>query len=368
MTAPASSAGEPGFTAYNPVFDPPQPVQFPFTAPVISDGGAAGTFAAGTYQLTYTYTVSGIEYGMSVESNALTIAANHKITFGALANVSTLVSQLNVYVTTSNGSNVGLLGTIPVAAGATAATTFSAPPAGPAFVVPAQVISDTGEVFFPNPPATGTLSIQYRTFRFSDQQVTDALYDGLDLLWPDLWNYQPNDQTSVLPSPVQWEYPLPAQYADLRAVITQVEVRPPSAFLTFKRISGWRFMDDPVTPTLIFERPPPPGGTVRIRYVLPFTLLSDVPSIAQMLPVYYAVARLLADQEVMRSRADDLGALTAENAGQEKGGAQQVAQFWLQTMFAPALKKLSLGPPARRDIVNRVAERLSLSGIWQNMN
>jgi len=36
----------------------------------------------------------------------------------------------------------------------------------------------------------------------------------------------------------------------------------------------------------------------------------------------------------------------------------------MQNMFEPALKKLSLGFPARRSVMYRATERLNLGAIW----
>lgn len=367
LTAPSAGATQPGFVSYLPIFDPAPPIGMPVQTPSIADGGAGGTFPGGTYVVVYTYQISGSQFGLSFPSNALSLGANHQLTVNALSGLPNGVTAINPYVVQAPaGGSIGALSTIPVTSNATAATTYAAPPSGG--ILPALLISDTGELFFPLAPQSGSISISYQTFRFGDQQIVDALYEGLDLLWPDVWTPQPFDTTSVLPSPVQWEYVLPAAYADQRCVIQEVEVRPPSAFIIYTRKSGWRFINDSVAPTLIFERPPPPGGVVRITYAIPFQKLADVPTIAQFLPIYYAVSRLLADQEVMRSRADDLPALTAENAGAEKGGSTQAAAWWLQNMFYPALKKLSLGFPARRAVMSRVVEKLNLGPIWQGMS
>lgn len=362
ITAPLA-VNQPGFQRYTLLFDPPSPTFNPTVTPVITDAGSGGSLSAGNYQLVYTYVLGTLEQGMSFPSAQLVgLGASHKIQVAALTNLPIAVTAINYYLISSTASNIGFVGQQAVASGTAAAFVFNNPGNG---VVPALLTTDTGELFFPIAPETGTVSISYQTARFSDQQITDSLYEGLDMLWPELWTPQPFDTTSVLPSPVQWEYALPAAYADPRTVIHEVEVRPPSAFIIYRRLSCWRFINDSVTPTLIFDRPPPPGGVVRITYTTPYTLLSQLPSIAQFLPVYYSVARLLSDQEVMRSRSDDLPALTGENAGAEKGGSIQTAAWWLQSMFAPALNKLSLGPPARRSVMYRVTEKLSLGPIWQ---
>lgn len=364
LTAPPA-LNQPGFANYKPLFDPAPPITNPIVAPTITDGGGGGTWQAGTYFFVYTYVTATGEFGMSPVSNSLTILVNHQITFGALANLPTGVASVNAYVVSSTASNVGFQATIPVTSNATPPTTFTNPTGNG--VLPALVISDTGELFFPQAPTTGTVSAQYQSSRFGDQQVIDALYEGLDMIWPEIWTPQPFDLTSVQPSPIQWEYQLPTIYADPRTVIMEVEQRPPSAFIIFERISTWRFNNDSATPTLVFYKPPPVGGQVRITYTVPFTTLSQVPSIAQFLPVYYAIARLLSDQENMRGRSDDLPALTAENAGAEKGGSLQTAQWWMDNMFARALLKITLGPPARRSVMMRAVEKLNLGPIWRSM-
>ena len=364
------ATGEVGATSYLPLLDPPPPTANPTTAPVASDGGGGGTFTVGNHQVAYTYVLSGVEYGLSPLSNIATLVANHQLTVAALTNLPAAVTAINDYLVVGVAPEVvGRLGQRVVTSGTAASATYTNPPSGAtSATVPMLITSDTGELQFPLAPPTGTVAVRYQTSRFSDQQVTDALYEGLDMLWPEIWTPQPVDTTSVLPSPIQWEYALPVgTYGDPRTVIMEVETMPPSAFVIFTRLSNWRFLNDSTTPTLIFAKPPPVGGTVRITYATPYATLSQVPQIAAMLPVYYAVARLMSDQEVMRSRADDLPALTAENAGAEKGGSIQTASWWMQSMFAPALQKLSLGYPARHSIMTRVAEKLNLSPLWTGM-
>lgn len=364
LTAPAATT-QPGFASYRPLFDPPAPIFNPTVVPAVLDGGTGGTWLAGTYQFVYTYVTASGEVGMSSPSNALTIGVNHQITFAALLGLPTGVTAVNVYLISSTANAVGFQGQVAVTSGAT--NPFIMTNAVGTGILPALIVSDTGELFFPLAPLTGTVSVAYQSSRFGDTQVLDALHEGLDVLWPEIWTPQPFDTTSVLPSPIQWEYVLPvANYGDPRTVILEVETVPPSAFVIFTRLSAWRFINDSNAPTLIFERPPPVGGTVRITYATPYTLLSQVPPVAQMLPVYYALARLLSDQENMRSRADDLPALTGENAGAEKGGSLQTASWWLQSMFATTLNKLSLGYPAARAVKYRAIERLNLGPIWRS--
>lgn len=364
LTAPAP-ASSPGFTAWVPHFDIPQPDTPNYVVPQILDAGATNNFAAGNYQVALTLVTAAGEFGLTPASNLLTIAVNHGIRIPPILGFSPGVTNLRAYVVSSTGSNVGFLGTVTVTNGASADSSFSTPPSNGQ--LPCLIVTDTGELFFPTAPASGSIPLQYQVSRYSDQQIVDALIEGVDMLWPEVWNPAPFDTSSIQPSPVQYEYALPAAFQDQRAVLMDVETRPPQAWVRFERKSGWRVVNDVANPTLVFHRPPPVGGQVRLTYAVPIATLAGVPSIAQFLPVYYAVARLLADQEVMRSRADDLPALTGENAGGQPGSSTQTSAWYMQNMFAPALAKLSLGPPARRTMMDRAVERLGLSETWQRM-
>jgi len=229
-----------------------------------------------------------------------------------------------------------------------------------------NIKTDTGEVIFPAAPAVGTLAVTYQSVRFGDPQVLDALTEGLNMLFPEIWN--PNvDSTSIPLSPVQLEYALPLIFRDQRVTITDVELQPPSGILRSYRTSQWRGRADTLKPTLIFTSLKPAGqqmiGTCVISYSGPFSTLAQVPTIAQYLPVYYAIAKLLMDQEVMRGRSDDLPAQTGENAS-PAGGALNTASYWMERFYFETAR-LNIGEPARRLVTDRAVERLGLSTFWQ---
>lgn len=228
-----------------------------------------------------------------------------------------------------------------------------------------NIVTDTGEVIFNVAPPTGTMAVSYQAVRYSDQQILDALTDGLNQLWPEIWNPSVNT-TSILVSPTQYEYALPAVFQDQRAILTSVEYAPPSGIVRYYKTSLWRTIDDTVAPLLVFGRIPPIASQVRLRYVVPLANLQETPSIAQNLPVYYAIARLLIDQETMRGRSDDLPALTGENAS-GPGTATNTSLIWMQ-QFATQLTRLGLAEPARRMVTNRAVERLGLSELWTNVS
>jgi hypothetical protein len=233
-------------------------------------------------------------------------------------------------------------------------------------VIPAghvNIISDTGEVVFPSAPATGTMAVTYQAVRYSDTQILDTLYDGLNLLWPEIWNSSTNT-TQILVSPTQYEYSLQLIFGDPRVILRQVEYAPPSGIVRYFRTSLWRQVEDQANPLLVFERIPPVASQVRLTYVQPFTTLAQPPTQVMNLPVYYALGRLLLDQETMRGRSDDLPALTGEGAT-PAGNAINTSAYWLQ-QFSTQLTRLGISEPARISVVGRAVERLGLSEMWVN--
>lgn len=228
-----------------------------------------------------------------------------------------------------------------------------------------NIISDTGEVVFNTPPAAGTLAVTYKSSRFADQQVLDALREGMNLLWPEIWNPKTNT-TQIGLSPTQFEYPLQTLFQNQRAVILDIEYAPPSGFVRYYRTSLWRQLEDIFNPTLIFSDLPPASSTVRITYTQPFQSLSEVPVECQHLPIYFAVAKLLMDQEVMRTRADDIQQLAPGENASQPGASLSTAAYWMDR-FAQDLKKLALDLPARRTIQDRTVEALGLSDFWTHV-
>jgi hypothetical protein len=227
-----------------------------------------------------------------------------------------------------------------------------------------NIVSDTGEVIFPVAPALGTFAISYKGARFSDQQIKDALLEGMNMLWPEIWN-PATDTTTIAVSPTQFEYSLSTLFQDQRCVILEVEYSPPSGFIRYYRTSLWRTLEDVQNPTLIFSELPPISSIIRITYSKTFAQLSEIPDQVAHLPRYYATARLLADQETMRSRSDDLPALTGENAN-PAGTSLAAAAFWLER-FAEQVSKLALDLPARRSVADRSVEALGLSEFWTHV-
>jgi hypothetical protein len=368
LTAPGGNYAVNGLNSYQPAFD--QPIWPGTLAPVVADGGAGGTLPAGDYQIFWTLGtgVNAAPPGSlaSPLSNKLVgQAVNHLITITGLPNPIP-VGGINIYIIwQSTGTPPPLAWgfALFIAAGAAGPYQISAPGSG---LLPVFINSDTGEILFGNAPTTGTLAVTYQAVRFSDVQVSASLYEGLQLLWPDVWN--PNvDTTSILVSPTQYEYTLPATFQDQRVVLLSVEFAPPSGIVRYYKTSLWHLVTDVVNPLLVFSRLPPVASTVRLTYTKPIGngALGDTPTIAQHLPTYYALARLLLDQDTMRSRSDDLSALTGE-AAQQPGAAINTANYWLQ-QFSTQLTRMSMSEPARTSIRDRAVERLGLSDFWTNL-
>src|ERR1700737_1752227 len=63
-----------------------------------------------------------------------------------------------------------------------------------------NIQTDTGEFYWAAVPATAqSILVTYQAFRYSDQQVLDALNDGLQEMWPEIW--LPATDPSILFSP-----------------------------------------------------------------------------------------------------------------------------------------------------------------------
>jgi hypothetical protein len=231
------------------------------------------------------------------------------------------------------------------------------PPAGHV-----NINTDTGEILFSTAPPSGVLAVTYQAARFSDAQITDALYEGMNNLWPEIWNPVTDTTSLFIGSPIQFEYALNAIFGDQRTIILDVEYSPPDGIIRYLRTSMWHQTQDINNPTLVFSKLPPVASQVRLTYTKTFASLGEMPSQVQQLAVYYALAFLLAAQETMRTRSDDLQAQTAESAN-PAGSAIQTSAWWLQ-QFDAQLQRFGIEQPARATVMNRTVERLGLSNFW----
>lgn len=225
-----------------------------------------------------------------------------------------------------------------------------------------NINTDTGELLFPSPPAAnGTLAATYQSTRFTDDQVLDALYEGMQNLYPHVWNPKTDTVSLSIISPIQFEYALDMIFGDQRTMILDLEYSPPPYFQYF-RTSMWRQTMDIQNPVLIFADLPPIASKVRLTYAKTFASLGEVPSQVQHLCKYYALALLCGLQETMRTRSDDIKAQTQEDAA-PSGMSLQTSSWWMQ-QFEQQLDRFSQNEPARVTVMNRAVERLRLSTFW----
>lgn len=226
----------------------------------------------------------------------------------------------------------------------------------------AEIVTETGELLFAVAPGAGNLAVTYQSVKYPSEQILNALMEGLATLWPAIWSPMV-DTTTILLSPVQVEYPLPVQFADPRTVMLEVELILPGAYIQGQRISQWRIINDVINPTLALARTPPGGAQLRITYTTMYGALASTPETVSHLPVYYALAKMLADQETMRVRDSDVPAIQGSSAA-PVDASLNAARHWL-TVFENNVARLGLGSPVRLSVVERSVERLGLSRFWR---
>jgi hypothetical protein len=346
--APQGVATLPGTgPTYFVVFDP----GFPGAAPAYTASGA-GTFAAGNYLFVTTFVQSGVE-SLGTVPFTLAIGASGSVNIGALSGLATTITAVKTYLVSANVNsiNAALIATQVPAGGATTLVNVANPPGSPG-TLPAFVNSDTGETFFLYPPASGgTVQLSYQAARFSDQEITDSLYEGLYLLFPEIW--QPQTDITLAYSPTVTEYTLPSVFNDPDVILYGVEMQPPSGILISIETGMWRRVG---LTTLVMSRGWPSGSIFRLTYNAPYLALSDLEVELSPAPTYYAAARLAADMETARSRQNDLVALTGEGGSQTGTGASLV-QLWT-TLFTNYKNQRKREQPRRSILPDRSVELL----------
>src|SRR5205814_271928 len=147
-----------------------------------------------------------------------------------------------------------------------------------------NIQTDTGEFYWATPPETGkSILVTYQAFRYSDQQILDALMDGLQEMWPEIW--LPATDTSIIFTPSFTEYTLPGQFNDPRVEIMKLEVQPPSGILI--SLTTGKYDRQGLT-NLIMSRGWPAGSIIRITYNAPYSTLGSLEGQVAQLPIYYA--------------------------------------------------------------------------------
>jgi hypothetical protein len=283
----------------------------------------------------------------------LAIGASGSVNIGALSGLATTITAVKTYLVSANVNsiNAALIATQVPAGGATTLVNVANPPGSPG-TLPAFVNSDTGETFFLYPPASGgTVQLSYQAARFSDQEITDSLYEGLYLLFPEIW--QPQTDITLAYSPTVTEYTLPSVFNDPDVILYGVEMQPPSGILISIETGMWRRVG---LTTLVMSRGWPSGSIFRLTYNAPYLALSDLEVELSPAPTYYAAARLAADMETARSRQNDLVALTGEGGSQTGTGASLV-QLWT-TLFTNYKNQRKREQPRRSILPDRSVELL----------
>lgn len=330
----------------------------PTVPPVISDAGA-GVLGAGNYQIVYNYT-----YGPAVTpdplgpattwfsppSNILTLAANHNLSIAALTGIPAGVTWVNLFYLQADGLLPGYFNRLQVNNGSTPPGVINNSQ-GDGVMPNVNINTDTGEIIFILAPPTGTLSLRYQASRFSDQAITDALYEGMRSMYPDFW--QPAIDTSIQLNANTFEYTLPAVFQDPRVVLMRVEIRYPSGIIQYTDVKDWDYTqgNDYIT----FYSLRTPGSTLRLTYNAQYTALADLETQIMHLPVYYAVARLLADAEAQRSRQDELVPVTQEG-GSQPGNAERISDFWMNK-YESERQRLARNPAIRTHVFRRSRTR-----------
>jgi hypothetical protein len=218
-----------------------------------------------------------------------------------------------------------------------------------------SVITETGELVFGTlPPAGQSVLVTYQAANNGTQQILDALTEGMNSLYPDIYQTAV-DQTSVILTPTTTEYVLPAVFNDPKVTLIEVEVAPPSGIITFFSTGLWE-LSGANNDVVKFERAWPPGSIARLTYNSPYAVLSDVEPQVMWLPVYYAVAKLLEAQEVRRSRQADLVALAGEGGSKPGDGAKE-AERWM-ARFEQGKSQFGMPDPQSDIAKDRSVERL----------
>jgi hypothetical protein len=224
------------------------------------------------------------------------------------------------------------------------------PPAGTV-----NVITETGELYFGTVPTAGqAILVTYQAARNGTQAILEALTEGMNQLYPEIYQ-EAVDTTTVVLTPTTTEYTLASIFNDPRVEVTQMEVAPPSGIITYFDTGLFETVGANEG-ILRVAQAWPPGSVVRLTYNAPYQALSDVETQAMWLPVYYAISTLQEEQEVARSRQADLIALAGEG-GTKPGDAAATADRWMNKFLA-GKAQLARPEPTSKTVKDRIVERL----------
>lgn len=182
--------------------------------------------------------------------------------------------------------------------------------------------------FFEAPPAdVNTVICYHNQVRWRDSVIMAALYDGLLDLYPRIWR---NAQFSgITMQTLQWDYPLPPDFLDPRIRIRGLSIREiPASTNPFMPVNwGFTVYGNPPMIRLLRSQMFSPGATLQIEYAAPYRSLADLESQAAALPIYYAMATLLAGKESQRTKQDGQ-TVAADTNAQPPQYLMQTAGYW----------------------------------------
>jgi hypothetical protein len=190
---------------------------------------------------------------------------------------------------------------------------------------------------------------------FLDQEILDALNDGIDACYPYVYKEVLDTSLTILNNTYEYTVPFLPSTSVYIPRIWKVEIKVLADF-AWRRISDWT-VPRGATPTLRFKDIPFPGSAVRINGYGPFphlanasdTLDAQFPSTANNLPVLYAVAELLASGEAGRVRLSSGAVDDREQA--TRVGSSMAASGGLQQRFQSALLNGAHCPPMQSHLV-----------------
>jgi hypothetical protein len=189
------------------------------------------------------------------------------------------------------------------------------------------VDTDTGVITFGTAPAAGTnmLVVYKRSVVYSDTQMLQALYGGLNFLYPK--RFREAQDTSISLQTNQWDYTLPDDFTIPDIFIKSVNIREiPASTNRFMPAVKWARINQ--TLRIVNSQAFTPGSTVEVAYTVPYRSLSDVDDIAADVPLYYAAGQLLGFKEAGRTRVDNQTSQAGASAN-PPGFSQQSAAWFL---------------------------------------
>ncbi len=234
----------------------------------------------------------------------------------------------------------------------TAGTNYAVITSGTPSATQVLVNHDTGEIQWATAPtAAHAIQLSYQYCRWTDQSITNSLYEGLRAMFPRAG--KTFTDTTLQIQVDTWDYSLPTPFQDPRSRLLAVEVADP--FIPtepFKpALSGWERVGL-TTLHIPWAQRYSPVARLRITGWGPYLTLGDLEPQLHDLPVWYALGSLLPKQETKRIREDTLVPLAGTGGQQPTLHLQTGDYFERRFEQALALLARSPGPSARVPLVS----------------